>query len=306
MDEQRLTKYIKQIVLPAADSHKGENGRVLVIGGSRLFHAASFWAAAMASKIVDMVHFSSPAMENNELMRVRAKEKFWDGIVVPWEEVEHYIAEDDCILIGPGMTRSESGDERITIRDSRENTREVVNYLLSKYPGKRWVVDGGALQEVDPRELGKNVIVTPNIRELSILAGKLTREFPISNFQFPMNDSNISDTNKRKQVVQWVAKTLGVTVLSKGQVDVVSDGEEQVEVTGGDPGMTKGGTGDVLAGIVAGLYAKSPAMAACVAASAANKRAGEKLAERVGPFYSAAELIPEVQRVLWEILDMGV
>ena len=111
-----IDKFVKQIVLPQANSHKGENGRVLVIGGSRLFHAASFWSACMASKIVDMVHFSSPMIENNELMRVRAKAKFWEGIVVPWEEVEHYIEEDDCVLIGPGMVK---GNE-----SKNQNTRE--------------------------------------------------------------------------------------------------------------------------------------------------------------------------------------
>lgn len=248
--------FVKQIVLPQAGSHKGENGRVLVIGGSKLFHAASFWSAAMASKIVDMVHFSSPAMENNELMRVRAKDKFWDGIVVPWAEVEHYIQEDEVILIGPGMERG-------------EDTKQIVNALLKKYPEKRWVVDGGALQEVDPSLLNGKMIVTPNVREREILGDKIP---------------------------------VGVTVLAKGPVDVVTSGEEKVEIAGGSAGMTKGGTGDVLAGLVAGLYAKSPAMASCVVASSVNKRAGENLEDRVGPFFGAAELIPEVQKVLGDLL----
>lgn len=245
-----IAEYSKQIVLPKKDSVKGENGRVLVIGGSKLFHAASFWSASMASKIVDMVHFSSPTMENNDLMRVKAKEKFWDGIVVPWEEVEHYIEEDDCILIGPGMERG-------------EETKKIVNELLSKYPSKKWVVDGGALQEVDPKLLTPTMIVTPNKREQEILQNKIPA---------------------------------GVTVLAKGMVDVVSCDDERVEVTGGSAGMTKGGTGDVLAGIVAGLYAKSPAMASCVVASQANKRAGEELEKKMGVFFSASDLIAEVQR----------
>ncbi|MFH1244091.1 MAG: ADP/ATP-dependent (S)-NAD(P)H-hydrate dehydratase [bacterium] len=253
-------EYFKQIVLPKKDSHKGENGRVLVIGGSRLFHAASFWSASMAARIVDMVHFSSPAIENNELMRVRAKSNFWEGIVVPWEEVEHYIEEDDCILIGPGMERG-------------KNTKEIIDMLLTKYPNKRWVVDGGALQEVEPKLLNKNMIVTPNKREQEILGRRIPK---------------------------------GVTILAKGPVDVVSqwsmvNGQwlrEGVEVAGGSPGMTKGGTGDVLSGLVAGLYAKSPAMASCVVASQTNKRAGEQLEKRVGPFFSAGELIAEVQKQL--------
>lgn len=294
-----MKKYLAQIVLPKADSHKGENGRVLVIGGSRLFHAASFWAACMAAKIVDMVHFSSPQMKNNELMRVRAKEKFWEGIVVPWEEVSHYIEEDDCILIGPGMERSTINynnqapnykqiQNPNNQNQNNENTREIVNYLLAKYPDKRWVVDGGALQEVDVSLLNDNMIVTPNFRELNILLRKIT------NSQIP--NSKLEE--------------LGVTVLAKGMVDVVSgrrylvDGswkEIQIKVAGGSAGMTKGGTGDVLAGVVAGLYAKSPAMASCVVASQVNKRAGEELEKKLGVFFSASDLIPQVQKVLGEM-----
>lgn len=256
LDKLEMTQYLQQIVLPKPDSHKGENGRVLVIGGSRLFHAASFWSACMAAKIVDMVHFSSPQMENNELMRLKAKEKFWEGIVVPWEEVEHYIQEDDVILIGPGMERGET-------------TRTIVNDLLVRYLEKKWVVDGGALQEVDVTLLNSHMIVTPNAREQEILGSKIPP---------------------------------GVTVLAKDQVDIVSDGTVREQVAGGSAGMTKGGTGDVLGGIVSGLYAKSAAFPAAVVASYVNKQAGGELATTVGPFFSAGDLIPAVQKVLGRLL----
>ena len=273
-----IASYVDQIVLPKKDSHKGENGRVLVIGGSKLFHAAPFWSACMASKIVDMVHFSSPTMENNELMRVRAKEKFWEGIVVAWEDVEHYIQEDDCILIGPGMTRQDARFQKI---DASENTGAIVNELLKKYPEKKWVVDGGALQEVDPLLLNKNMIVTPNRREQEGLEKK---------------------TGFRLQDLGF--KT-GVTILSKGQVDVITCGKERIEIGGGRDGMTKGGCGDVLAGLVAGLYAKSPALSACVVASQVNKLAGQELEKKLGVFYSASELIGEGQKQLGKITRYG-
>ena len=280
-----IEEFVKQIVLPKKGSRKGENGRVLVIGGSRLFHAASFWSACMASKIVDMVHFSSPVMENNELMRVRAKAKFWEGIVVPWEEVAHYIAEDDAILIGPGMVRSTINSNNQALNSKQiqntndQNTKEIINSLLSKYPNKRWVVDGGALQEVSPSLLNQNMIITPNVKEMEILLHHYTIT--------PLHH-------------------LGVTILAKGRVDVITDGTQRVEIPGGSSGMTKGGTGDVLAGLVLGLYAKSPAMAACTVASQVNKRAGEELEGKLGPFFSASDLIPEVQRVLGEMLDTRV
>ena len=157
------------------------------------------------------------------------------------------------------------------------------------------MVDGGALQEVDPSLLNKNMIITPNIREQEILRAK-------RGFSGEQNhDLGFGKT--------------GVSVLAKGETDVVTgrsylvDGswkDETIEIKGGNAGMTKGGTGDVLAGLVAGLYAKSPALASCVVASQVNKRAGEELEKKMGVFYSASDLIGQVQKELREVLDTGV
>src|SRR3989344_2811517 len=99
---------LKSLFLPPSDSHKGQNGRLLIIGGSHLFHAASLWALKVASRIVDLVHYSSVA-ENNEIV-AKLKEEFRDGIVVKREAIESYIEEDDCVLIGPGMVRAEGSE----------------------------------------------------------------------------------------------------------------------------------------------------------------------------------------------------
>ena len=50
---------LKKLYVPSSSSHKGENGKLLIIGGSVLFHAASLWALQVASRIVDMVFYSS-------------------------------------------------------------------------------------------------------------------------------------------------------------------------------------------------------------------------------------------------------
>lgn len=254
MKTLNLTPYLSQIILPKRSSTKGDNGRVLVIGGSELFHAASFWSAVMASRIVDMVHFSSPTMENNDLMRIKAKENFWDGIVVPYEEIDHYIEEDDVILIGPGMERG-------------EETKTIINNLLKKYPNKKWVVDGGALQECDSTLLTKDMIITPNVKELALLP------------TIPP-----------------------CTILSKGPVDTILYEDKNIQIAGGSPGMTKGGTGDVLAGLVAGLYAKSDAVASCVVASYTNKLASEELEKVVGPFFSPLDLITQIPKTIHSLI----
>jgi len=284
---------LKGLFKPARDSHKGQNGKLLTIGGSELFHAASFFAADVASRIVDLVYFSSPSMENNEIMRKKAKEKFWNGIVVGWDKIDEYISEADCVLIGPGMPR-ESG-----LSKGERASGEIVNELLKKYPDKRWVVDGGALQEVDLGLLNKKVIITPHQGEFKRIMGK------IQDLRFKIQELGTEDQ------VKLVAKELGCTVLLKGVEDVVCAGQDCggnvcrpgqcMKVEGGNAGMTKGGTGDVLAGIVAGLYCKNEAFLSAITGSFVNKKAGEKLFERVGVNFNAGDLVKEVPGVMGEV-----
>src|SRR5512147_2628558 len=100
---------LKKLYTPASDSHKGENGKVLIIGGSVLFHAASLWALQVASRIVDMVFYSS-VPENNALVE-KEKEEFRNGIIVQRNKLKHYIEDADCILIGPGLPREDGVEE---------------------------------------------------------------------------------------------------------------------------------------------------------------------------------------------------
>src|SRR5436853_2501420 len=99
------TTELKKLYTPAPGSHKGQNGKLMVVGGSHLFHAASLWALTVASRIVDMVFYSS-VLENNQVIH-ELKKEFRNGIVIPRERIEDYIEEADCILIGPGMVRTD-------------------------------------------------------------------------------------------------------------------------------------------------------------------------------------------------------
>lgn len=272
---------IKGLYKPPRHSHKGHNGRLLVIGGSTLFHASIFWSADVASRVVDLVHFTSPAKENNEAVRLRIKEGFWSGIVVDWGEVEDYIAEDDCVLIGPGMVRG-------------EETAAITNRLLEQYPDKLWVVDGGALQEADPALLRSTMIITPHRGEWERLASKCHgTTYTVQNWD---------DVEERGKVLaEFSVAHRGVTIVAKGVVDVIAQGDRVAKVEGGNAGMTKGGTGDVLAGLVAALYCKNEAWLAAVAASWGCKRAGDKLYERVGVYFNAGDLVGEVGEVMGKI-----
>ena len=102
-DIKTIKPLMQKLFIPKSNSHKGQNGKVLIIGGSSLFHSASIWAAEIASHFVDIVHYSS-TKENNEIF-LSLKKKFHNGIIVSQKELEHYVKEDDAILLGPGMLR---------------------------------------------------------------------------------------------------------------------------------------------------------------------------------------------------------
>jgi len=246
------------LTVPIPGSHKGQNGRLLIIGGSELFHAAGLWALEVASRIVDLVHYSS-IPENN----ASVKKEFRNGIVVPRSDIKAYIEEDDAILIGPGMTRD-------------HETEELTNTLFKKYPQKQWVIDAGSLQMMDVSLIPKNAILTPHHAEFARVFGS----------------ADISD----------VAKKYHCIILLKGERDIAASPTEMKVIEGGNEGMTKGGTGDVLAGLIAALACKNDPFLATIAGSFINKKAGDELYKTVGPFFNASDLAAQIPRTMKSLL----
>lgn len=233
-------KLLSKLYIPPSDTHKGQNGKLLIIGGSRLFHAASLWALQIASKIVDMVFYSS-VPENNVLVE-QLKREFRNGIIVRREDIESYIEEADAVLIGPGMVRAESGimnyelgikdiTEINQLEDEGEQTYYLTKYLLQKYPQKKWIIDAGALQMLEPEwllPLEGRVVVTPHHQEFErvFCAGIRNQESGI-----------------REDKVRKFAEQYNCIILLKGLQDVICSSEQCMAVAGGNAGMTKGGQG---------------------------------------------------------------
>ena len=255
-----LQPFFNNINLPESNSHKGQNGKLLIIGGSDLFHAASRWSLNVASKFVDMLFYSSTP-ENNELIR-EAKRNFWNGIVIEAKDIDGYAAEADVVLIGPGMMRV-------------EETKFIVDELIKKFPNKKMVIDAGALQMVDPMLLNKNHIITPHKKEIMTLVKKIPE----------------------KAIDHLIMN--GVTILLKSKVDEIIVEDHHYAIKGGNPGMTKGGTGDVLSGLIAAIYCKTDAITSTVVGSYINKKAGDALHEFVGPFFNSTDLVNAVPEVFW-------
>jgi len=220
-----------------------------------------------------MVFYSS-VPENNALVE-KEKAEFRNGIIVPRNKIKHYIEDADCVLIGPGLPREDGAEE------GDDDTKELTETLFREYPNKKWVVDGGSLQVSDPKLLPQNAILTPHHQEFQTM------------FKLKPTAEN----------VQHMALKFNVVILLKGEKDYVSDGAQLVEVVGGNAGMTKGGTGAVLAGLVAAPYCKNEAFLSAASSSFINKKAGESLAKKMGIYFNASDLANEIPVVMGELLS---
>ncbi len=281
-DNNLIKTFLKKLSLPQPNSHKGQNGRVLIIGGSSLFHSASLWAAEIASHFVDMVHYSS-TKENEEIF-LSLKKKFHNGMIVSQEKLTEYVKEDNAILVGSGMMRD--GEEA-------KYTFNLTKSLIKNFPDKQFLFDAGALQMMDKEWLLKlktPAIITPHQKEFEKLFGQ-----PILNLTI----------KEKTKIVEEMARKYQTIILLKAVVDIISDGKETYVVEGGNAGLTKGGTGDILAGLTTALSATNPALISAVSASILLKVTGDKLFQSKGYWYNIDNIIELIPEVLKRSVPLG-
>lgn len=261
---------------------KMAGGQVTIIGGSSLFHGAPILALQGASRLVSLVYFATPEVDREIVEKI--KSELGSFIWIPRDELGDYVAKSDAVLIGPGMMRNTKEKDGTVCDDLGKETRDLVLTLFEKFPQKKWVVDGGALQIVEAADIPSGSVITPNKKEFRMLFG----------------EDLSGDLGKRARRLQELAARLGLIILAKDVVSIAADGNSSVLIRGGNVGLIKGGTGDVLAGLAVGLLAKNEPLLAISAAQYLVKRAADKLAEKVGLMYNADDLAEEVGRVYRE------
>lgn len=267
-----VAKYVNTLQKPNPTSHKGQNGKLLIIGGSSLFHAASLWAAMIASKIVDMVHYYST--EENEKIFLNLKSKWVDGIVIKNKDIDHYVQEDNSILIGPGMLRGNSKEAHYT--------KNVTTRLLLHYPHKQFILDAGSLQMIKIKILHRmkqKPILTPHKEEYKKLFLSDLNNLPITTIA---------------NLVRTSAYQNNCIIHLKMINDIITDGDRVFIVKGGNAGLTKGGSGDVLSGLISALSTKNDPLLSCIVSSILLKRSADTLFQKRGTWYSITELIQQI------------
>jgi len=257
-------------------ARKGESGRVLVVGGCQRYIGATYFAskAALYSGC-DLVYVATPK-ETQPIIRSMSP----DIINVPLKserdlsmiDIDRILEERaDCLCIGNGLGLN---------KESLDVVAEIVKH------SERAVIDGDGLRAIKPKDIKENMIITPHAGEFERLFGEKPPNDPVER-------SKLIKKNKVKG-----------TVLLKGPVDVVVQGGNVKFNDSGNPYMSKGGTGDVLAGLCAGFLAQgyNSFESACFGAFI-NGLAGEVAYHDRSVSMTSTDVlesIPEVFRILLE------
>ena len=251
------------------DSNKGLYGHVLVVGGSigkagaaamagmsALRAGAGLATVATAKSVLPTVAGFHPEVMTEPLPEAEA------GTISPnaAERLEELAKGKSVLAIGPGISRIPATSGLVRTFVSKSEIPIVLDADgLNAFEGHSGELNGK----------GRLLVITPHPGEMARLVG-----------------GSIADVQKdRLGVARKFAHEHDVIVVLKGHRTLVvqPDGEAWVNTTG-NPGMSTGGTGDILTGMVAGMVAQNPknALLAVLAAVHLHGLAGDVMRETIG------------------------
>lgn len=270
---------IENFIAPRkSTSRKGENGIVLVVGGSYIYHGAPILSSLAALRSgTDLVYTSVPKINVASTRSISP-----NLIVIPLVDQKLTLgAVKKLVGALPRNLHSATIGMGLAIQE-KNSLLHLVKSLLDR--DVRLSLDASALiPEVLPILANKNVVVTPHAGEFKRLFGEI-----LSN-----------STSERINLVEQNALKYGITILLKGPTDVISDGNVTYLCEKNTPAMTVGGTGDVLSGLVAGLLSNNRnCLESAAAASFICSLAGKEIQSKLGLHITSMDLIDELPNVM--------
>lgn len=238
-----IKKILSSLHKPDKYSHKGQNGKLLIIGGSKKYSGSPLFEILAARRFVDLLYFY-PAEKDPFL--IQAVKTIPEAIVLYKLDK---INKMDCVIFGSGMG------------NAKFNSSCFKN-------AKKILVDAEGFNYVKKSMLDSKFILTPHSIEFE-------RYFKLKPTQ--------------ENVVK-MAKKYNCVILKKGTPDIISNGKKVYKNNVHNAGMTKGGTGDVLAGLVGALACTNPNFESAAAGAYLNGLAGNKLFKKYGYNFCASDL----------------
>ena len=242
--------------MPRPDSHKGMNGTLAIIGGIEYYGSAVIAAEGASGTGVDLVRIFTSS-QNYQIIGSYDPGYIVRMISSNQEDLAEEIGKNTAILAGSGNGMGILAGEILDTVLSLESIPLVLDADAVKMLGSR-AFKGR-----------QNMVITPNKNEFRI----------------------ISKMDPTEENAKQLAAEKNMVVVLKGQVDVVTNGTRTILVEGGNPRMTMGGTGDLLAGIIGGLCSKGIApFRAAVMGCYVLKQASDLAHSQYGLWYNINHL----------------
>ncbi len=262
------------------ESHKGDFGRLLIIGGSETYVGAPAMAGLAALRTgLDLAFIASPEKTaysissiSPNLITLKLKGEYVSTKNL--DQLKISLEKTNAILLGPGL-------------DLHKETIEAISKLINVLNRlkKPTLIDADAIKIIGMEKIKIEfpVVLTPHSGEFEVLIGsKISKNF-----------------NSRINEVKDLAKRINGTIILKGNIDIISDGKNIRLNRTGNPGMTVGGTGDVLSGIVGCLLAQgNDPFNSAVAGAFINGTAGDFAVEEKGFHIVPMDLIDQIPIVM--------
>lgn len=274
-DESDMDKLPKRM----DNSNKGTYGKVAIIAGSKNMSGAAY----LCGKAAYTAGAGIVKIYTHESNRTIIQSQLPEAVMMTYEDYEGALSciEDamrwaTAIAVGPGL--------------GVDSTSERMLYELLMNSEVPLVVDADALNILSENmELLETssvpMIMTPHMKEMSRLLGCTVSEI----------------MNKRFEVAKRFAKQMGVTLVLKDAKSIVTNGDMQTYINlAGNNGMSTGGSGDVLSGIIAGMLAGGlDLLEAAKMGTFVHCQAGDKAAEKKGKYAMlASDIIDSLGEVM--------
>lgn len=260
---------------PHINSHKNQNGSILIIGSNPDYIGACVFAAnAALSQHIDLVYILAP-QKPAQIIKQYNPEFIVRSVPSDVLTVESYnLASDlidkvDAILLGSGAGLD-------------KKTGELFNQIV-KNSQKPIVLDADALKLVDVKNTkNKQVIITPHAHEFEIF----------------FNTKLEKNTDDKIEQLCNLSKEYDLTITLKGVIDIITTTDDYKLNKTGNAGMTIGGTGDILAGLTTALITKTdtPYTAAYIATFMIGT-AADKALKIKGENYTIEDIIENLQKM---------
>ena len=220
----------------ADNCNKYTRGKAAVIGGSTGMTGAVCLASRAASRSGCGLVCAVVPEELNSIFEIKLTEE----MSLPLNSENGSFKGDDTEKLFDMLAKCQSVATGMGAGKSK-GYQKVLKWLLREYKGKL-ILDADALNIIaeKPYYLREGVVLTPHTGEFSRLTGK----------------NSIEIENNREELAKKYAKENSAVVVLKGENTVVTDGERVYINKTGNKGMAKGGSGDVLSGIIASLCAQ--------------------------------------------------